>query len=654
MIELKNINKTYHSGKISFQALKNIDLKIEQGEFVAIMGASGSGKSTLLHILGFLDPPDEGAYNFFSKNVAQLPENKITRIRNQVAGFVFQQFHLLPGVKAQTNVSLPQIYAGKKNFNSIALEKLEAVGLKERATHVPNELSGGERQRVAIARALVNDPVILFADEPTGNLDTKSAAEIMAIMRDLNQKGMTIVMVTHELEIAHQAERIITMRDGRIVSDQAQRETPRITRLQEPAIIEQIINDHKQKASSAEFLDHIKQAIHSMTVNKLRTFLSMLGILIGVAAVITMLALGSGATKSIEEDLSSLGSNLLIIRPGSSNSGGVSLGAAASGVSRFSLADVEKLKKIPVVKYASAEISSRAQVVYASHNWNTTITGTSKDYEAMQKAQPVSGRFFNDQEIEKREKVAVIGKTVNEQLFGQNSPLGKTIKVNRINFKVIGVLPEKGYERGRDGDDKIIIPITTAMYRLMGKNYIDILQTEVISEQQLEPAKTAIVEVLNRAHGWKKEDKKVDIRDMTEVQKAITGTIKTISVLLGSVAAIALLVGGIGIMNIMLVSVTERTREIGLRKAIGAAKKDILSQFLVEAIVMTVCGGLLGVLLGFGISQLIFLLTGWATEVSLISVVVSTGFSILVGIVFGLWPAKQAANLNTIDALRYE
>ncbi len=654
MIELKNINKTYHSGKISFQALKNIDLKIEQGEFIAIMGASGSGKSTLLHILGFLDPPDEGIYNFFGKNVAKLEEHKITRIRNQAAGFVFQQFHLLPGVKAQENVSLPQIYAGKKKFKNTALEKLTAVGLKERAHHVPNELSGGERQRVAIARALVNDPVILFADEPTGNLDTKSEAEIMAILKELNQQGMTIVMVTHEQEIASQAERIITMRDGRIIADRRQREKNISNKLKEPEIIEKIINDGRSKTSGAEFLDHIKQALHAMSVNKLRTFLSMLGILIGVAAVITMLALGTGATKAIKENLSSLGSNSLIIRPGSTSSGGVSLGAAASGTSRFVLTDLEKIKKIPSVKYASAEMSKTAQVVYGNSNWSTTITGASKDYVAMQNAQPVSGRFFNEQEVQQREKVAIIGKTVNEKLFGKISPLGKIIKINRINFKVIGVLPEKGYERGRDGDDKIIIPITTAMYRLIGRNYIDTLQAEIINENQLETAKKEITAVLNKSHGWKPEDEKVNIRDMTEIQKTITGTIKTISMLLGSVAAIALLVGGIGIMNIMLVSVTERTREIGLRKAIGAGKKDILSQFLVEAIVMTTSGGILGVLLGFLVSSLISLIGGWTTEVSSFSVVVSAGFSIIVGVIFGLWPARQAANLNTIDALRYE
>jgi macrolide transport system ATP-binding/permease protein len=651
MIELQNINKTYSNGKISFQALKGIDLKIAQGEFVAIMGASGSGKSTLLHILGFLDPPDNGSYKFFEKDVSALPENKLTKLRNLAVGFVFQQFHLLAGVKAHENVSLPQIYAGRKNFTAHALEKLKDVGLQERADHVPNELSGGERQRVAIARALVNEPAVLFADEPTGNLDTKSEAEIMNILKDLHAKGMTVIMVTHEHEIAAHAHRIITMRDGKIISDEKKDTTPTVSQNNyNKTVIEEVLAEDQKVSGSAEFIDHIKQALHSILVKKLRSFLSMLGILIGVAAVIAMLALGTGATKTIEQDLSRLGSNLLIIRPGSHRQGGVSSG----GTSRFTLKDSLALQKLPLNKYVSAQVSLGGQAVHANKNWSTAIIGAEPDYAKMRNNEPTVGRFFTQQEFQAREKVALIGKTVATELFGESSPLGKTIKLNRINFKVIGLTPEKGYARGRDDDDKIVIPITTAMYRVMGKEYVSRIEVEVVDSAKMEQAKTEINRAINKLHNWPLKDEKVDIRDMAEIQNAIKGTIKTISVLLGSVAAIALLVGGIGIMNIMLVSVTERTREIGLRKAIGAGKKDILNQFLIEAIVMTVCGGVLGVIFGYSISWAISLFSGWTTEVSTHSVLISAGFSIVVGIIFGIWPARQAANLNTIEALRYE
>jgi macrolide transport system ATP-binding/permease protein len=654
MIELKKLNKTYDNGKVSFHALRDIDLKIEQGEFVAIMGPSGSGKSTLLHLLGFLDKPDSGVYNFFDHNVANLSEDQLCHVRRHLAGFVFQQFHLLPGIKAEENVNLPLIYSGKsKQHNGDAQKQLQAVGLAHRAAHVPNELSGGERQRVAIARALINDPVVLFADEPTGNLDTKSEAEIMGIIKDLNAKGITIVMVTHEQEIAAQAERIITMRDGRIISDQRKREKTFVENPERKALVQKILSNVQEKVSGAEFFDYIKQALRAILANKMRAILSMLGILIGVAAVIAMLALGNGATDSIEADLSSLGSNLLIIRQGNTSQGGVSLGAAA--FSRFKLNDVESLKKITALKYVSGEVSGKGQAIYQGKNWNTTIMGVQPVYAYLKSYQPTSGRFINENDLKNRERVALVGTTIVKELFGNKDPLGQTIRVNKVNFNIVGVLPEKGYQMGRNNDEMVMVPLSTAMYRLLGKQYLDMIEVEVGSSKEMTTAKQEIRTVLNKLHNYKSTDEdSIDIRDMSEIQQTVKKTISTITMLLGFVAAIALVVGGIGIMNIMLVSVTERTREIGLRKAIGASKQDIMSQFLVESVMLTVTGGILGILLGMGASGLVTLIAKWATRVSTLSIVISTGFSIATGILFGLWPAKQAANLNTIEALRYD
>ncbi|GBR76858.1 macrolide-specific efflux system MacB [Candidatus Termititenax persephonae] len=644
MLELRHINKTYSNGKISFQALKNINLKIEQGEFIAIMGASGSGKSTLLNILGFLDNPEDGAYIFLNKNVAQLNEPQLCKIRRHMAGFIFQQFHLLPGLTALDNVNVPLIYAGQGKDRQLGLAKLSAVGLAERAQHNPNEMSGGERQRVAIARSLMNNPVVLFADEPTGNLDTKSEEEILKILRELNQQGMTIVMVTHEKEIAEQAERIIKMRDGQIISDERRRERAHAATPKKFSL-----SEHKN--AGAELFDHLAQAWRSITANKLRAFLSMLGVLIGVAAVIAMLAIGEGASRSIEANLTSLGSNLLTVRQGSQRTTGVSLGAAA--YSRLTLANLSELRAVPHVAGVSGEVAGRAQVANESANWNTTVYGVSPAYARMHNSQPTVGRFFGQQEMQERQRVAVIGSMIVEKLFADTDPLGKTIKVNKQNFTVIGVAPDRGFSR--NGNDMVFVPLTTAMHRTVGKKYLDSIEVEIDAAPNIAGAKTAIKQTLRKTTELSEVDEAaIDIWDMSEMQEAIKSTTATISILLGSVAAIALLVGGIGIMNIMLVSVTERTREIGLRKAIGAGQKDILAQFLIEAMVLTCCGGALGILLGYLVSLTIAKLLSWATYVSFSSILLSSGFSIGVGLLFGIWPARQAANLNTIEALRYE
>ncbi|MDR1114358.1 MAG: ABC transporter permease [Candidatus Margulisbacteria bacterium] len=644
MIELRHINKTYTNGKISFQALKDIELTIRQGEFVAIMGASGSGKSTLLHILGFLDNPENGEYIFLNKNVARMNADQLCHIRRHMAGFVFQQFHLLPGINALDNVTVPLIYAGQSKNKKLGLDKLASVGLAERAAHNPNEMSGGERQRVAIARALMNDPVILFADEPTGNLDTKSEEEVLKILKDLNQNGMTIVMVTHEKEIAAQAERIITMRDGRIVSDERKTEKAAAENLD-------TLNFVEHKKAGAELFDHLRQAWRSITANKLRTLLSMLGILIGVAAVIAMLAVGSGASRSIEANLTSLGSNLLTIRQGSQRTTGVSLGAAA--YSRLTLANLNELRTVPHVARISGQVTGRAQVANENANWNTTVYGVSPAYAGMHNSAPTLGRFFGQTEMQERQRVAVIGSAIVEKLFADESPLGKTMKLNKQNFTVIGVMPDRGFSR--NGNDMVLIPLTTAMYRAVGKKYLDNIEVEIDAAENITGAKTAIKQTLRKTTDLTEADEAaIDIWDMSEMQEAIKATSATLSILLGTVAAIALVVGGIGIMNIMLVSVTERTREIGLRKAIGAGQNDILAQFLIESVVLTSCGGLLGIILGCASALAIAKILDWATYVSPASILLSSGFSIGVGLLFGIMPARQAASLNTIEALRYE
>jgi macrolide transport system ATP-binding/permease protein len=535
-----------------------------------------------------------------------------------------------------------------------AKEKIKEVGLSPRESHRPNELSGGEQQRVAIARSLVNEPLVILADEPTGNLDTKSEEEIISILENLNQKGKTIIMVTHEGEIAERAERIIRMRDGEIISDEKKETKPKESSLSSASIsIDNILSESHLSLGKAEFIDHLRQALHAIFSHKMRSILSMLGILIGVGAVIAMLALGQGAKDSIRQRLASLGSNLLMVRPGSHRLRGIALEAGA--VTRLTLEDAEAIAGLPQVKYVSPSLRGSSQLVYGNKNWNTRVQGTGVNYALMRASIPNLGRFFREEELRTRKKVAVLGTTVAEELFENTNPLGAVIKINRINFQVIGVLPEKGATHWRDQDDLVVIPVTTAMYRLLGRKYVHSIDVEVRNSSLMEQAQDSIRELLIRRHRVKKADENsIRIHNMAEIQEAVESTTKTMGWLLGSIAAISLLVGGIGIMNIMLVSVTERTREIGLRKAIGARRIDIMTQFLIESVLMTVSGGIAGILFGVGASMLLAIFAGWTTKVSLFSVLLATIFSIAVGVGFGLWPARQAARLNPIEALRYE
>ncbi|MBU4332867.1 MAG: ABC transporter permease [Candidatus Omnitrophica bacterium] len=635
-------------------ALQGVSLSIKAGEFVAIMGPSGSGKSTLLHVLGFLDRPDKGSYKIFDTEISLLNDAELATLRNRLAGFVFQQFHLLRRVSAIENTELPLIYAGKKNIRDKAYEKLEAVGLAQRQHHKPNELSGGEQQRVAIARALVNEPMIIFADEPTGNLDTKSEEEIMSILRKLNDDGKTIIMVTHEMEVAEQAKRIITMRDGKIQTDvYKDKNNSKHAVKNDSSIIEDIVSKKHSSFGKMEFLQHCTQSFQAILSNKVRSFLSILGILFGVGAVIAMMALGEGAKSSMEQRLKSLGSNLLSIQGGHSSVRGASGGAGS--VTRFTFEDINAIAGLSdYIKKASGSCRGSAQIVSESENWNTSIEGVSYDYGSMRATLPEIGRWFTQEEIDRRDKVAIIGITVANKIFGSRNPIGKEIKINRINFKVIGIAPEKGSGGWRDQDDIVYIPLTTAMYRILGKDYVDQIYAEVKDIKFMAEAQEQIKNVIRKKNrSFNKEDS-FEIRDMSEIQEMLSSTTQTMSLLLGCIAAISLLVGGIGIMNIMLVSVTERTREIGLRKAIGARREDIMSQFLIEAVVMTFSGGLIGILLGAGAAFIMAAVFGWATKVSLFSIILSTTFSIAVGIGFGLWPAKKAAQLNPIEALRFE
>jgi macrolide transport system ATP-binding/permease protein len=653
MIEIKDVHKTYRMGDTTVYALRGVSLRIEPGEFVAITGPSGSGKSTLMHVIGLLDTPDSGSYRLDDREVANLEEDELAVLRREAIGFIFQQFNLLPRVAADENVAMPLIYSRHRLDIARADKLLTQVGLKERVHHKPNELSGGQQQRVAIARALVNEPRIILADEPTGNLDTASQQEILAVLRDLNRQGITIVMVTHEEEVAREARRRIRIRDGIVQSDEHTGAEPPPPLPVSAAAVS--LPPAEGRWRFAEIGEHLRQGLRALATNKVRTALSMLGILIGVAAVVAMLALGSGAQKAIETQLASLGSNMLLLRPGAVNVGGVSQEAGAT--SRLTIEDVAAIKEhVPGIREAAPNVTGRVRVTFGNKNWNTLVRGTGPAYAEMRASEPQVGRFFSEEENQRRARVALVGLTVVREIFGDQNPVGEMIKLNKVNFQVIGVLPAKGATGFQDQDDVVVIPVLTAMHRLLGKDYVDYIDIEGESAADLQSVSDAVIKhmvVHHKVPPLQQQDA-FQIRNLADIQSALTESSRTMSMLLSAIAAISLLVGGIGIMNIMLVSVTERTREVGLRKAVGARRRDILWQFLVEAVVVSVTGGLAGIALGWLITVALSLLAGWSTSVSVGAVLLAFFFSAGIGIVFGIYPARKAARLNPIEALRYE
>lgn len=642
LLELTHIEKHYQTGDTIVRALDGTSLTVHQGEFIAIMGQSGSGKSTLMNIIGCLDHPTSGSYRVFGKEAAHLSPDELAALRRDTFGFVFQRYNLLASATAGENVEIPSVYAGlpKQKRTARALQLLARLGLGERAEHRPAELSGGQQQRVAIARALVNDPPVILADEPTGALDSKSGEEVLALLKELHAEGRTIILITHAENVAQHASRIVRIQDGRIIEDSAPMRA---------TVANSSIQKDKADSGSGSLTTGLHEALvtawRSLRVNLFRTILTLLGIIIGVAAVVAMLAVGEGSRQQVLSQISAMGTNLMTIRPGAPGIRG------EGDVITLTPGDAAAIETLPNIQSVVPERNGRLTVRYGNIDYQTTIQGVEEAFTYVRDWEVAEGQFLTAEDVTRAASVVVLGRTVVKTLFPHgDSPIGKYIFLRNVPFLVIGVMSEKGASPGgSDQDDAMFVPLNTALTRLFGKNYLSSITVKVADTTDIDATQARIEELLKARH--KTED--FSVRNMASILEFAMETQNTFTLLLGTVAAISLLVGGIGVMNIMLVSVVERTREIGIRMATGARMRDILLQFNIEAAVVCAVGGVMGILVGI-IAGLGLRLGGMSVVFSVSPAVFAFACASATGLLFGYLPARKAARLDPVIALASE
>jgi macrolide transport system ATP-binding/permease protein len=637
LLEIRNISKHYRTGETVVKALDNISLTIWPGEFIAIMGQSGSGKSTLMNIIGCLDKPSSGNYEVLGREVANLSADELAALRRETFGFVFQRYNLLSTVSAAENVEIPAIYAGIEKQERIKRSHalLTSLGIGDRADHRPTELSGGQQQRVAIARALMNNPPVILADEPTGALDSRSGEEVMALLKKLHSEGRTIILITHDENVAANAERIIKIHDGKIIED-AIPETHEIQN-NTKAEVKELTN------AIPNLSEAIKMALRSLRVNMFRTALTLLGIVIGVASVVTLLAVGNGSKQDVLNQISKMGTNLVSIRPGAP-------GIRSSGdMASLVVDDAEAIRTIRNVEMVVPERSGSFTLRHGNTDLSASVQGVGEKLPEAKDWYPVDGSFFTESDVKSYAPVAVIGKTVADTFFPDGDYLGKYLLIKNVPFEVIGLMSTKGAGFGGDQDNTVFVPYTTGSIRLFGKTYLNSITVRVKDTVSIAETQEEIKQLLIERH--RKED--FSVRNMSSIIEMATQSQNTLTIMLGAVAAISLLVGGIGVMNIMLVSVTERTKEIGVRMATGARKWDILLQFNTEAAVVCAVGGVLGLLFGYA-TGLTLMAFGVSIVFTTMPAVLAFSCAFATGLIFGYLPARTAAALSPVVALASE
>ncbi|WP_018650963.1 MacB family efflux pump subunit [Actinobacillus capsulatus] len=638
LIEIENLNKYFGSGDNKAHILKNVNLTIDQGDFVAIIGASGSGKSTLMNIIGCLDTASSGICRIGGKETQQMNSDELSDLRQRKFGFIFQRYNLLSALTANENVALPAIYAGvdSSSRKARADQLLDKLGLSDKTLNRPNQLSGGQQQRVSIARALMNGGEIILADEPTGALDSKSGETVLQILQDLHKEGHTIIMVTHDPNIAATASRVIEIKDGQIIRDERQQPYSEDLKLAK--------REHRPPRFFDQLVESFKMATSAIIAHKLRALLTMLGIVIGITSVISVVALGQGSQERILSNINNLGTNTMTIM------NGTGFGDRRANLTKnLTISDALMLNKQVYVDSTTPLSSLNATVISGNTNVTATVNGVGEQYLNVRGLKMVSGRFFNAEDVALSAQVVVIDDNTKNDLGLVEPVEGKVILVGKKPLKIIGLAAESN--NMNQTSLKMWMPYTTLMQRISGEKHIDSLTVKVKDDIESQTAEKSITELLMAKHG----KKDFFIMNSDTIKQTITSTTNTMKLLISSIAMISLVVGGIGVMNIMLVSVTERTKEIGVRMAIGAKQNNILQQFLIEAILICLLGGVIGILLAITIIVSFNTLgSDFQMVLSPESVVLAVFCSTLIGVIFGYMPAKNASKLNPITALAQE
>ena len=652
LLEVKNLTREFPAGETTVQILKGVNLEIYPGELVAIVGQSGSGKSTLMNILGCLDQPTAGSYKVKGRETRELEADELAELRREYFGFIFQRYHLLGDLNASGNVEVPAIYAGADSSerHQRSVQLLTDLGLSDKTQNRPSQLSGGQQQRVSIARALMNGGDVILADEPTGALDKNSGIEVMRILRELNAKGHTIILVTHDHNVAKNATRIIEISDGNIISDE-----PNIpVNDDEPLEKQTLVRPEQKKISSwRSAMDRLgeafRMAILAMNAHRMRTFLTMLGIIIGIASVVSVVALGNGSQKQILENISSLGTNTITVYQGR----GFGDNSRSSQTKTLIPADADALAEQPYVDGVSPSVNSSVTGRFKDIEASTTVNGVSEDFFYVRGLNFQSGQPFDKQSINEQAQDVVIDDNTKKTFFTDGTdPVGQVILLGSVPSRIIGVIEPQKSMMGNSDSLNVYLPYSTVMSRMLGQSNVRSIIVRIKDEYPSAAAENAILNLLVQRHGAQD----VFTQNADSIRETIQQTTATMTLLISAIAVISLIVGGIGVMNIMLVSVTERTQEIGVRMAVGARQSDILQQFLIEAVLVCILGGILGVLLSLGIGQLITHFAGGTFQMaySTTSIIAAFVCSSLIGIVFGFIPARNAARLNPVDALSRE
>ncbi|MFQ0814083.1 macrolide transporter [Brucella anthropi] len=646
LLSLKGVSRRYPSGDDFTTVLNHVNLTIERGEMVAIIGASGSGKSTLMNILGCLDRPSEGEYLISGRATSELEADELAQLRREHFGFIFQRYHLLGELDAVGNVEIPAIYAGqgKERRRERAQMLLRRLGMGERTHHRPSQLSGGQQQRVSIARALINNADVILADEPTGALDSHSGEEVLGILQELNREGRTVIIVTHDRQVAARAQRIIEIRDGEIISDTKSADALRPA-AEAAAEKEPPARPGHLAGMRDRFNEAFAMALRSMNAHRLRTFLTMLGIIIGTASVVCVVALGQGSQRQILEGISNLGTNTLYISPGK---GFGDLKAAQ--ITTLNLSDAREIARLPYVVAATPYDSTSSTIRVSDKEVSVSVNGVGAEYFVTRNSKLLEGRFFDQQNVDDLAQVAVIDETARTTLFPREagSVIGRIILLNKVPVRIVGVVKAEEQGMGSAQTMEVYLPYSTVQTRMTGSRSLQMILVRVADTMDPAEAEKMITAFLTKRHG----EKDFSIFNTDSLQKTIAATTATLALLISSIAGISLFVGGIGVMNIMLVAVSERINEIGVRMAIGARQSDILQQFLIEAVLVCLIGGVLGVLIaaGFGV-----LFAQFSSMFQLIyspaSMVIALVCSSLIGIGFGFIPARNASKLDPVVAL---